>query len=62
MLIPCVFAPLQATGFFVVHAGAIAALLVIMASIAIISASRTALAMRESLPGMTQLAPPISRK
>jgi hypothetical protein len=44
-LIVFVFAPLQATGFFVVHAGAITALLAITASMALISTSKTALVM-----------------
>lgn len=44
-LIVFVFAPLQATGLFVVHAGAITALLAIMASMAIISTSKIALVM-----------------
>src|ERR1700761_2741929 len=45
ILIVFVLAPLQATGSFVLHAGAITALLAIIASMAMISTSRTALAM-----------------
>lgn len=40
-----VFAPLQATGHFVLHAGAITILLAVMASMAIISKSKIALGM-----------------
>ncbi|MGY3558702.1 voltage-gated potassium channel Kch [Bradyrhizobium sp. USDA 4463] len=45
ILIVFVFAPLQATGLFVFHAGAITILLAVMASMAMISKSRTAIAM-----------------
>lgn len=45
VLIVFVLAPLQAIGHFVPHAGAITALLAVMASMAVISRSRLALAM-----------------
>lgn len=45
VLIVFVFAPLQAAGHFVLHAGAITALLAVMASMAIISRSKLAMAM-----------------
>ena len=44
-LIVFVFAPLQATGHFVLHAGAITVLLAVMASMAIISKNKIALGM-----------------
>jgi hypothetical protein len=45
ILIVFVFAPLQATGHFVFHAGAITILLAVMAGMAVISKSKTAIGM-----------------